>query len=264
MKKSKRNNFRKKSIKKRIRKSIYKRKTYKLQKGGYEITSFKNLKQQKIILQNSFQTLNDVFYENSPQVSRETWLNVFNPGTYTKYINFSTWLDNTIVPTMYANQLFYTQFDNFFEKLKNKNFIECDPDVCVDYTFSVPGTGTGLYKYFKIYYVIGFIIAYYYKNLTKFINEKYLNTITGSQFSSYILYFLKDVSAFVVCNTNSPEYHAICKIRHTFDAFIEINEFNVTEDKDVTLLIFEFMQNALFSNYLLSNFFDPALKPPPE
>ena len=71
----------------------------------------------------------------------------------------------------------YKLFEIFYNELEKEDIVKCDD--CINYTYSVIGTDTALYKFVKIYFVIGFIISYYYKHPTKFINEEYFKQISG-------------------------------------------------------------------------------------
>lgn len=251
MKKSKRNYFRKKTIKKRFRKS------YKLQKGGTKtiiIKDYKDLGKKKDILEKSYDKLSIIV---------ETYIGLKNKeGQSYHSVRLSI---GAIVATLYATS--YTYFHDFFKNLKENNIFKCNEDVCVDSTFTIPGI-SALYKVYKIYFVIGFIIAYYYKNPTKFISEKFLENYSSIPYTDVLIYLLQNPAGFLACN---PIYSAskYCYIKNNLDEFISLNKFDVSENREITLLIFNFFEKTIFFQTLKlfgitshEHFFDPTLKPP--
>lgn len=251
MKKSKRNKFRKKTIKKRFRKS------YKLQKGGTNTIIIKDdndLEKKKNILEKSYDKLSNIV---------ETYIGLKNKEGQS-YHSVTTTIGAT-VSTLYANPLTYNYFHKFFENLIVNNIVKCN--ACVIYYFTLPGSGRALYKIYKIYFVIGFIIAYYYKNPTKFISEKFLEKYSNMQYTDVIIYLLQNAGGFLACNSlySVSNY---CYIKENLDEFISLNKFDVSENIEITRLIFNFFENTVFFQTLKlfgitsqNNFFDPTLKP---
>jgi len=239
MRKTYKNGFRKKnkSFKKRNH-NLSKRKNKKqyIQKGGYIITE-NELADKKKDLQNSFELLNPIYEK----------------------INIK---DNmrTLVNALYLNPVSYNYFHNFYDKLVLYNIIKCDDCSESSFTLITPYSNSALYKGFKIYFVIGFIISYYYKHLTKFIDQQYLKNLTG--FDSTVVYF-KEFITNLSCNPFIEVSKKYCNIINNIEKFIRINEFNVNENPKITKIIFDFILNiSIIGNMdIVKKFVDPELYP---
>ena len=257
MKKTSKNRFRtkNKSLKKRnhnlskIKNKKLKTKKLKTKNGGGEYRTLhisqNNLEDIKNKLVDSFDLFNEIY--NSVMKNKP------NVPYYLKY-KLTTYLDG-LVMAIYANPLTYNYFDNFYNKLINNHIIKCDD--CIDYTITIPGTGTALYKIFKIYFVIGFIIAYYYRNPSKFINENYLK---GIGINNTILYLFKDIASKILCNVMT---HPACNIMKKMEEFIKTNEINVDENFEITRIIFDFILKIPFveNMKIVQKFVDKELRP---
>jgi hypothetical protein len=101
------------------------------------------------------------------------------------------------------------------------------------------------FKNFVIIYVLGFIIAYIYKNPTNFKDfdkdKPFLNTV---------IFLFQNIGGAVLCPFNSN--HQICKIREHLDRFIFVNGFYVANDQYITMFIFDFFEKfSKNASYLL-------------
>jgi hypothetical protein len=239
MKKTIRKKFRRK---KTIRKKNYK--NYQKNKGGNNtiiIKDYDDLIVKKNQLVDSFDLLSYIynnFYKKK------------------KSVNFKLYIE-LIVMGIYLNPLSYNYFHNFFQLLVVNGIVKCEK--CVDYSITIPGTGLALYKIYKIYFVIGFIIAYYYKNPTKFTSPEYLKKITGIPLIEFLIYLLKNPLSIIGCN-NMWELSSYCYIIKSLDKFIETNQFDVSENEKITLIIFDFIHVIRYV-YNLNFLFDIDLKP---
>jgi hypothetical protein len=254
MRKTSKNGFRKKnkSLKKRNHNlSKIKNKKQKTKNGGGKYgtlhISQNNLEDIKNKLVDSFDLFNEIY--------DSVMKNKSNVPYYLKY-KLTTYIDG-LVMVIYSNLLTYNYFDKFYNKLIDNDIIKCDG--CIDYTISIPGTRTALYKIFKIYFVIGFIIAYYYRNPSKFINEEYLNKMG---INNTILYLFKDIVSILLCKVaqSRPECNMIDKM----EKFIEKNQINVDENTEITRIIFNFILKIPFveNMEIVQKFVDIKLRPP--
>ena len=98
-------------------------------------------------------------------------------------------------------------------------------------------------------------MAYYFTHPTLFVSEEYLKK---KGVNSTIVGF-KDLFLTVACNlfTNNANY---CKLKKSFDEFIRINGINLTENKNITAAIFNFVDSIRhFKN--IDDYFDKSLYP---
>lgn len=216
---------------------IYNAKKYKkqyIQKGGY-VMNENELVGKKQALENSFELLNPIYEKKNIKV----------------YVG-------RLVGLLYSNSITYDYFHNFYDKLVKYDIITCDD--CSESSFTTPYTKSGLYKIFKIYFVIGFIISYYYKHLTKFIDEEYLKNLTG--LDSNILYF-KEFITNLTCNPFIEVSTKYCIIISNIEQFIRENEFNVNENPKITKIIFDFILDIPIIRNMdrIKKFVDPKLYP---
>lgn len=217
---SKKNNRRKND-----RRKTYKR--YKKYKGGkIIIKSYQDLEERKNRLVNSFDHLNEIY---------DKWYNKTHFVTIRGFVE-------AIVTGIFGITPLYNKFDNFYNKLMEYNIIECDEEkYCINYSITLPGTGRALYKIFKIYFVIAYIIGYVYTNPTKFISEKFLESILIQfPFVNVLIYLLKNPLSGVGCN-KAWQLSNYCYVPKSLDKFIEVNELYTHEDVRITTLIFEFV-----------------------
>jgi hypothetical protein len=207
------------------------------QKGGYAtlIINENELAEKKQALENSFELLNPIYEKKNIKV----------------YVG-------RIVGLLYSNSMTYDYFHNFYNKLVKYDIIKCND--CSESSFTTPYTKSGLYKIFKIYFVFGFIISYYYKHLTKFIDEEYLKNLTG--LDSNILYF-KEFITNLTCNPLIEVSKKYCNIINNIEEFIRENEFNVNENPKITKIIFDFILDVpIIGNMdIIKKFVDPKLYP---
>jgi len=223
MRKSIKKIFRKK--RKNNKKRTYK--SFKKYKGGkIVIKSYEDLKARKDRLVQSFDYLNEIY---------DKWYDERHTLTIRGYVE-------AIVTGIYTYPTSYDTFNNFYNKLVEYKIIECDEEKhCINYTYAIPGTGRALYGIFKIYFVIAFIIGYVYTNPTKFISEDFLKSkLINFPFVNVIIYFLKNIGTSYACN-NCNEQFEMCYLPRGLDKFILVNDLCTNENRDVTILIFEFV-----------------------
>jgi hypothetical protein len=254
----KRNKYLSKSRKSKNRNNILNHSFYENSKnGGYGtiIIEQSNLLDKKIELVESFKIFDEIF----EQMKQKSKIKI------PSYLDFkmSTYIDG-IVTINYPNPIVYSIFEEFYNKLKDNNIVQCDD--CKHYTVSLPGTGTALYPIYKIYFTIGYIISYYYRNPHKFINEEYLKT--NFQLNSTLLFF-KDVLTNLLCNKLYQTSNQ-CNIPMGFEDFIQKNNFNVNENLEITKAVFIFFNsiknipiigNLHSIHVFINKFVDPKLDP---
>jgi hypothetical protein len=231
--------------------------TSKKNGGDNTITLYQyNLQEKKNELVESFKIFDEIFDQMKMESKR-----IKIPS----YLDFkmSTYMDG-IVMIIYSNPIVYSKFEEFYEELLKNHIVQCDD--CIHYTISLPGTGTALYKVYKVYFVLGFIISYYYRNPHKFINEEYLKKI---QLNSTLLFLFKDVLTNLLCN-NMYQTSKHCNIPMGFETFIRINNFNVNENLEITKEVFFFFNsikkipiigNLDSIHVFINKFVDPNLDP---
>lgn len=190
-----------------------------IQKGGY-VMNENELAEKKEALENSFKLLNPIYVEE------------FNSMYGNKNVKVYV---GRFVGLFYSISITYNYFNNFYNKLVQYDIITCDH--CNELPFTSQYTNSRLYKIFKIYFVIGFIFSYYYKHVTKFINEEYLKDLTG--LDSNVLYF-KGFIANLTCNSFIEVSNKYCTFINNIEQFIRENEFNVNENPKITKIIFDF------------------------
>ena len=275
MGKTRKNNFRKKNnksfkknkylSKSRKRKYFLNRSSlYQNSKNGGDgtiIIEQATLLDKKIKLQESFKIF-DVIKNDSinhmkkkkPEMKISHYLNY----------NLTSYIDNIVVPLIYAHPFLYPLFNTFYKGLVKNKIVECDD--CIEYKFSIPGTGTALYSIYKIYFTIGYIISYYYKNPSNFISEEILKKIN---INHPILFIFKDLILNILCNEwyKTSNY---CDIPIGFESFIKTNHFNMNNNVEITKLVFDFFngikQLPIITNFekiheIIDKFVDPNLEP---
>lgn len=180
---------------------------------------------------------------------------IYDPGNK-NIIPFNKLVDGGV---LFSYSVSYELFEKFYEELDTNEIVKCGN--CIHHSISLPGTGTALYKFFKIYFVIGFIIAYYYKNPTKFINEEYFKQVSGG-LDPTIAYLFKDIMTKVLCN-DLYEMTPKCIMVKNMENFIETNKFNVQENIAITRSIFDFVSKIPIVGNMQSikKMFDPKLRP---
>lgn len=264
MNKSYKKKFRKRKTKptkkKLYNKHFPKNKTFK----NVFFTSKKNGGDNTIVLeQNTLEVKKNELVE-SFKIFDEIFEQMKQKSKIPSYLNFkmSKYIDG-IAMIIYSNPFIYPKFEDFYEELLKNHIVQCDD--CIHYTISLPGTGTALYKVYKVYFVLGFIISYYYRNPHKFINEEYLKK---KQLNSTLLFF-KDVLTNLLCN-NLYQTSKHCNIPMGFETFIRINNFNVNENMEITKAVFFFFNSIkkipIIRNFesihvFIDNFVDPNLDP---
>ena len=100
--------------------------------------------------------------------------------------------------------------------------------------FETPSVFSALAPFFIEYYVMGFIIAYFYKNITRF---KVFNVFQFIPMNPLIFLLQRPLGAMACFMPNDS---SLCKIREYLDAFIDENNFYVENDDFITKLIFDF------------------------
>jgi hypothetical protein len=260
----KRNKYLSKSRKSKNRNNILNHSFYENSKnGGYGtiIIEQSTLLDKKIKLQQSFEIFdvikNDYIQhikEKDPEMKLSHYLDY----------NLTSYIDKIVVPLIYANPFLYPLFNTFYKGLVKNKIVECDD--CIEYKFSIPGTGTALYKIYKIYFTIGYIISYYYKNPSNFISEEILKKIN---INNPILFIFKDLILNILCNEWYKTLY-YCVIPIGFESFIKTNHFNVNNNTEITSLVFEFFngikQLPIITNFekvheMIHKFVDPNLNP---
>jgi hypothetical protein len=255
-----RNKTIKKNQKIKSLKTIKSKRLNKKQNGGTQtiiINTFRDIEIRKARLIYSFELFDEVYQ-------------IYAKEYFIKYVNFSS-LMNWIVTISYNSPLAYNSYHNLFDMLIENNIIRCENTAaCPEASLTSVLTNTGQYKLFKIYFSIGFIMAYYFTNPLLFVSNQYLVDKLGmnKQFFDFISLLnlpniIKDTVLYTNCNIRKED-KPYCKIKETFDIFIQRNGFNVTENKNITIAIFKFIESyRFFINFFINidNYFDVNLIP---
>jgi len=268
------NKFRRKTRHNRRKTRKYLKKNRRTLKGGtIDISNYETMKDKKQKLEDSFQHFDNAKNEILKVLhTDDTWKNyqtiltrlLYSSRTLPFGFNVTLRAIDGILLACITN--FSRDFNKMFEELKKQKIINgCNDNNCQQ-------SWTMEYTRFKIRFVFGFIIAYYYRNPTKFIDDKYLKSFTSgswvlglvSPFVSHLIYLGTHPAEFAICNPISQhllkvQYSNFCPVIEELEAFIRENEFNVSENEVITEHIFNFINAIKRKSYGTLEYFVPFI-----
>jgi len=237
------------SVKKtRSNKRIFGKKNY----GGggtITITSYNDIIRRKRTLIASFDTFNTIIEDYKTKNDNEIQYQypVFN------YVTNSNRLLWAYVQFCYYNFVIYNKYHELFEGLKKNDIIHCKSKVvCPEAPITLINYEASQYKFFKIYFVIGFIMAYYFRNPGEFIDPKIVD--------KKLLYIFKDFLLTIGCNL--IELSDLCILNTAFERLINDNGYNVNLNTSITKLIMDFVKSDRIILDINKFFYDEKYKLP--